>query len=274
MIATSRLLGCRPLRLFLTVMAIGLGAQAAYAQEEATIRLLSDDAADACMADVACLRDLFLETTVDGGGVAADGARYLVKWDRPARIGGIAGDGVDADAADRLASALAHIGQLAKAGGLDLQAAESDEVINIAMLISDDFDRDRDLAFAELFSTVFAGRSDLYEELTAGSDPVCSSHLFLDEGGVIGGGVLAVQTGDDPTVLERCLHRQLLPLLGLRHPLSTGTDSLLNPESERETWTAIDFVLLKLLYHPLIETGMGAGEISEVFPKLYDAALR
>jgi hypothetical protein len=49
---------------------------------------------------------------------------------------------------------------------------------------------------------------------------------------------------------------------------------VLNPASERRSWTSVDFVLLKLLYDPQVKLGMGREDLTAIFPRVYEATLR
>jgi hypothetical protein len=253
------------------ILASGLAASTAAGQSETTIRLLSDEAADACIAEAECLRDLFLQATLGGED---EPGRRVFKWASPTRAASFTGDRVSGDVPARVAAVLGEISLLGKAAGVDVRPADGDDVVNLMLLISDDFAADRDSAFAELFTTVFAGRLELYDQLIAGGGPVCSSRGFVEGEAGIAGGIALAETAADGGRLERCLFRSMLEVLGLQYPLSGTTDSVLNPASERRSWTSVDFVLLKLLYDSQVKPGMGREDLTAIFPRVYEATLR
>jgi hypothetical protein len=254
------------------ISVLGLFAPSDEARSQETIRLLSDEAADACIADVDCMRRLFLAATIGHSEGSTAASAQLFKWTGSAQVAVLGDNQVRENLNRRTAAVLEKVGLLGKATGIDIKSAGTDDVVNLLLLVSSDFARDRDDAFAELFETVFVGRPDLYDQLTAGGDPVCKSRRFIEGDASIGGGIAAI--GQEAPAFERCIYRVLLQILGLRHPLGETVDSLLDPESEHEAWTAIDFVLLKLLYNPMIKPGMGLKELTDIFPRVYEAALR
>ena len=254
------------------IRVLGLFAPLDEVRSQETIRLPSDEAADACIADMDCMRRLFLAATIGHGEGSRKASAQLFKWTGSARVAVLGDHQVREDVNGRTAAVLEKVGLLGKAASIDIKSAGGDDVVNLLLLVSDDFARDRDDAFAELFETVFVGRPDLYDQLTAGDDPVCESRRFIEGDASIGGGIAAI--GQEAPAFERCIYRVLLQILGLRYPLGETVDSLLDPESVRETWTAIDFVLLKLLYNPMIKPGMDLKELTDVFPRVYDATLR
>lgn len=269
MVPASTCRSCRPMYPILLIALLGLFAPWDQAKSQETIRLLSDEAADACIADVDCMRGLFLAATIGHREGSTAASEQLFKWTGHARMAVLGGDDLREEVDTRSAATLEQVGLLGKAAGLDIESANQDDVVNLLLLVSSDFARDRDGTFAALFETVFAGRADFYDQLTAGNEPLCESRRFVDGDGSIGGGVAAI--GQDAAAIERCLYRVLLQILGLRHPLPKTSDSLLNPDSERESWTAIDFLLLKFLYNPMIKPGMDVKALTEVFPQVYDA---
>ena len=81
--------------------------------------------------------------------------------------------------------------------------------------------------------------------------------------------VAMVQTDLPPDGFEQCLYSTMMKMLGLTGAVPDHLDSILNPTARQSTWTALDFILLGLLYHPLIEPGMTPRQIAEVFPWAY-----
>ncbi|MGI9501008.1 MAG: DUF2927 domain-containing protein [Geminicoccaceae bacterium] len=232
-----------------------------------SFKLLSNEAADRCISEETCLRDLFLKATLGGDDTVAP----LHTTAKKSYIASFAGDHVSAELRAPIEAAMRKISLLATLAGADLDLAEPDsgEVISLMVLISDDFVRDREQSFKKLLTEVFAGNAAGYDDLAESGPPICRTRLFVDRLATIEGALALAEGDTDRPTLERCLHRLTLNMLGLRHPLPENVDSVLNPASSRETWTSIDFLLLKLLHDPLVEPGMTSEQLIAIFPKIY-----
>lgn len=278
-ISTPFRLAYAALGLTLSLALLGAGtAGSARAEEPApTIKLLSDDAADECIRDQACMHDLFLEAATGG----TDGP--LLRSTKTSYAASFAGEGASQDLLAAIQGTMKEISLLATTAGaeFDLLASKGDsgeraaeqEVINLMILISDDFARDRERAFAPLLSNVFAGDASMYDSLAASPDPICRAQLFADPSAAVQGALALAASDVERDMLKRCLHRLALNMLGLRHPLPADVDSLLNPTSPRKAWTSIDFLLVKLLHDPRVQPGMTSAQLSAVFPKIYGTLL-
>lgn len=258
----------------IVVLLVGLCSIAQGASDQPKFKLPSDEAADACIQEMACLRDLFERATLGEAAEASD--QHVFKWATPAFIASIAGRRLPRDLGLSMDQALRRISLLASTAGAEVDVAEegTGEIANLVLLVSDDFARDRDDTFSEFLSTVFSGRSEIYDELSSDASPVCQSQLFVDRDGSISGALGLAESDVEAMGLRRCLYQITLKALGLRHPLPSDVDSVLNPASKREAWTSIDYVLLKLLYDPLTAPGMGLDELTRIFPQLYQKAFR
>ncbi len=236
---------------------------------EITVKLLSDQAADDCTRDKDCFLDLFLRATL--GDEAGRGEQRLVKWEGGALAASVLGRHLPAALKTNVDKAMLQMTLLANTVGVDIKLAGegTDGVVNLVYMISDDLQRDRDDSFSEFIHTVFAGRFELYDDLATGQSPICSSQIFVDDNNSINGGLALAETKEEASRLGPCLQRIMLNGLGLRYTLPTDMDSMLNPESERKEWTSVDYLLLRLLYHPLIERGMDEAAITAIFPKLH-----
>jgi hypothetical protein len=253
-----------------------INAAAADDGGDGAIRLLSDDEADVCIQDADCMRGLFLHAAFgEASGSDAEPGR-LIKWGGPLHVATLAGGQLSEDAERAVAGAVQEMKNVAAIAGAELTEvrAEAGEVVNVVLLVSDDFARDRDTAFADLLSNVFAGRTALYDALSSGSSPVCRAHLFAERDGIVSGGLALVESDVDAADLLRCVHRSVLNVIGFRHPLPDNVDSVLNPDSEREAWTSIDFILLKMLNDPAVRPGMSREEITAAFSAIHQRALR
>jgi hypothetical protein len=273
MMTSSILSTSRWLRRIMLIVWLGAGVVAEVDAEQPTIKLLSDEAADACIADMSCMRRLFLEATLGDAEIASNQPQRLIKWTTSARIAVFTGDRVSLEQRSLIDRTLSQLSLLGRAAGTDITLAGTDEVVNLILLMSDDFIRDRDHAFGDFLSTVFHGRLEVYDQLLSSGSPVCDSQRFLEDA-VVSGGVGLAESTMTVQRFEGCISRITLQMLGLRYPLRRGIDSILSPESDRQTWTSIDFILLKLLYDPMIKSGMGAERLAGIFPQIYENVLR
>lgn len=274
---TMRALRQRPFLLsvlgFLALTVSGFCSAAVNAQTSARFKLLSNETADRCIKQQDCLRDLFLEATLgDAAASNREAADAMFKWTDPGHLASITGDRLPADLLASIRATVKEVSLIAGAAGarIDLAKAGTGAVINLVILASDDFAKDRETSFKTLLSDVFAGQAAVYDDLAASEAPVCQSRLFVGPDAAIAGGLALAESDVEPSALQRCLHRLALNMLGLRHPLPDDVDSVLNPTSSRRAMTSIDFFLLKLLYDPMTKPGMTSAELTAAFPKLYE----
>lgn len=240
------------------------------------IKLLSDEMADICVKDPSCMHRLFVHAAFGGDQAPDDQTRRLFKWSGPVHIASFVGSRVTDGVLTAVGDSLRQMRQIAIIAGGDISPVEGDtrEPVNFVLLVSGDFDQDRDKAFSPLLSDVFTGRSALYDKLASGTSPVCQGELFAGRDGSIAGGLALLESDVDTAAIRRCLHRIVLNTLGLRHPLLDGVDSVLSPNSERQEWTSIDFMLLRMLNDPAVVPGMNQEELAAVFPQIHQRALR
>lgn len=233
--------------------------------QDSTVTLSSNPATDACMQDQACLQQVFLSAALGGG------QERLSKWTIPVRAGVYAAKNMPQDRQVIGARALQIMSSIGRSAGANLYAANIDpsNPVNLILFVSDDFERDRDGRFAAVIDRVFSGRPQVYDSLLAGEGPICVSRWSLDQLLAVTSAVAMVQTDLPPDGFEQCLYSTMIKMLGLTGGVPNHLESILNPAAGKTTWTALDFVLLGLMYHPLIEPGMTPRQIAEVFPWAY-----
>jgi len=253
-----------------------INAGEAIADEGKSIKLLSDEAADTCIQDTDCMHGLFVRAVFGETDESDDRSAPLFKWSGPVRIAAFVGSQTADDIEQTTGELLKTMHHLAAIAGSDLGPTQgtADEVVNFILLISGDFAQDREAAFAPLLSDVFAGRSALYDNLASETAPVCNDHLIVERGGSISGGVALTEGNIEAADFNRCVYRVVLNGLGLRHDLPDDVDSVLNPDSERQAWTSVDFMLLKILSDPAVVTGMSQEALADVFPQIHQRAIR
>jgi hypothetical protein len=252
----------------LVLAALSGAGPSALAEGAPKIRLESNESADRCIQDEACLEDLFLKAVLGDANAA-------IKWTGPARVASFAGEGAVPRLIALLDRTMTETSLLARAAGADLQVADAHagEAVNMVILASDDFTRDREGSFKALLEQVFAGDRTAYDDLAASPAPICDSRPYVNEDGAIVGALALVEADAEPRALRRCLTRLALDMLGLRHALPAGVDAILNRESPRDAWTSIDFLLLKLLYDPSLQPNATRTTLTAAFAALYRNAL-
>jgi hypothetical protein len=240
------------------------------------IRLLSDEAADVCIKDAECMRRLFVHASFGGEQSPDDRSRRLFKWSEPVRVASFVSNEVADGVQTAVGEALQQMRRIAAIAGGDFSPVDKNtrQVVNFVLLISDDFAQDRDKAFSTLLADVFTGRSALYDKLASGTRPVCRGQLFAERDASIAGGLALVESDVEASAFGRCLHRVVLNVLGFRHLLPDGVDSVLSPNSKRQAWTSIDYMLLRMLNDPAVVPGMEEEALAAVFPQVHQRALR
>ncbi len=236
---------------------------------ELKITLKSDEATEACLARRSCVQRAFLQATI---GDAKDRTGQLVKWGGPVRVGVLSSARLAKDGQVVTERALNLIGILSRQAGADLRSARGDTgaAINLILFISDDFKRDRDGRFAPIIAQVFKGNREVYDSiLAADSGPVCRGQWFVDQKLSANGAIAMIESDLPLPEFERCIYSNMLKVLGLANDLDGDLDSVMNDAANRTSWTALDFVLLQILYHPRIKAGMTQQQILAVFPEVY-----
>jgi hypothetical protein len=262
----------------LWVVLVGLAASIAPApaRAEITVNLESDAATDACIYDRACLKEAFLRAAF-GGDPTQGASGRIVKWSGTIRAAVLGAEGLPEDRHQLSERAFNLAAAISRQAGINLRAARGDpsSPINLIMFVSDDFVRDRDGRFKPVIEQVFRGREEVYDAiLNAEAGPVCRGQWYVNEHNAAAGAIAMIESDLPGDVFERCIYSNMLNVLGMPGPLPGELDSILNAAARRSSWTALDFVLLEILYHPLIEPGMTAREVGAVFPRVHADVIR
>ena len=221
------------------------------------------------------MRSLFLTATLGGDGSSDSTDGRLMKWTTPVRLASLASSQDKSELQASMGEAVKRMHRLAALAGADFRPSKGgdDDVVNFILLVSSDFRSDRDTVFAGVLAEIFNGRLDIYDQLADGASPICQGQIFATQDAVISGGLSLVESDIEADAFDRCLHQVVLKQLGLRHLLPQDVDSVLSPNSQRTTWTSIDFFLLKMLTDPAIVPGMGAAELWSLLPEIHRRAL-
>lgn len=257
------------------LLLVGIGQVELARATEQTLRLQSDEAADACIKNPDCMRSLFLMATLGGDGSSGNTDGRLMKWTSPVRLASLTSSQDSGELQATMGDAVKRMSKLAALAGADFRPSKGgdNDVVNFILLVSSDFKSDRDTVFASVLSEIFNGHLDIYDKLAGGEAPICQGQIFATQGAVISGGLSLVESDIEEDAFDRCLRQVVLKQLGLRHLLPKNVDSVLSPNSQRTTWTAIDFLLLKMLADPVIAPGMGQAELWSLLPEVLQRAL-
>ena len=253
----------------------GIGRVVPVQAADETIRLHSDEAADDCIKNTDCMRSLFLMATLGSDGSSGGPDDRLMKWTTPIRLASLASNQDTDELQAIMGDAVKRMHRLAALADVDFRPSKGgdDDVVNFILLVSSDFESDRDKVFSGVLTEIFNGRLDIYDKLAAGEPPICQGQIFANQGAVISGGLSLVESDIDVDAFNRCLHQVALKQLGLRHVLPINVDSVLSPNSQRTSWTSIDFLLLKMLADPAVDPGMGKAELWSLLPEIHQRAL-
>lgn len=244
----------------------------------------------ACMAKQLCMRDYFFRITLGNDyerGQHEPREPFVTKAVRPIRLAVIVADDTPKALVTRTDDTLESTIAIARAAGVNLHFWERDPVVpaNLFIFISDDFERDRKTTFADHLSVLDHGM-EIYEKLRVTIERPDEDCAFISlssntsarsvpgkqQIGSLEIGVALVPSGLRRHAFYGCLVEETLQMLGLSYDFrgtvrSTFKDSWNGPSSP----TVFDFMLLRLLYHPLIEPGMTQSEIAAVFPEAYNS---
>lgn len=183
----------------------------------------------------------------------ADG--QLAKWQEPVRFAL-----VDAASDENHRSARQHLQDLAALTGLDIAEAPP-RGANLLLFFADD-----PVEAARLHRGLYAhhvpdGRN--FESLLADmAESTCFGFLWggWPSGRGIDFAVVFIRTDRGARTVEGCLVQQTTQLMGLRHDLGPEADSAFNDSGRLVELTESDRLMVRLLYDPRLQPGMGWAE--------------
>jgi hypothetical protein len=138
-------------------------------------------------------------------------------------------------------------------------------------LLTDDIVADLDGQFSELADRAFRPVPGVVESMISlrRLSSICAGLLSTEPDGALGFVRMYLSPTIDRQVLKRCVYEEFSQMLGLYADVADDIDSLYTDQEHRRKLTEFDFLLLRLLYNPLIEPGMTRDEVITVFPEVY-----
>ncbi|WGF87206.1 DUF2927 domain-containing protein [Marinivivus vitaminiproducens] len=235
-----------------------------------------DDATRACMDDMLCTKAIFLKMAL---GLSEREPRpveqqRIMKWTKPVGLGTAGLDSLPPERVRRALRTVEGIIAISKAAGIDLDVRRpgADREINMLVFISDDFVRDRHQRFASLIES-YLGRthSSRYDMVAAelASRQLCAGRVYSDRTFAISRSFDLIPSTISAPDFEACLYEELVQNLGLTSDVDDVVDSMFTDRASQPSLTQLDFLLLRILYHPAIRPGMDENEVRSVFAHVY-----
>ncbi|MEM9441165.1 MAG: DUF2927 domain-containing protein [Pseudomonadota bacterium] len=244
------------------------------------------------MARELCVRDYFLRVTL-GNNYERHRDETLepliTKAVQPVRITVILSDDISKAIANRVTDTLESTIAIARAAGVDLHFWDRDPVVpaNLFIFVSHNVALDQEDSFADPISRLDRGVA-IYEALRGTVERPNEDCAFVSlsadgrtraipgdqQDGGLKLGVALIPTTLDRKAFHGCLVEETLQILGLSYDFrgvvrSTFKDAWNGPSSP----TVFDFMLLRLLYHPLMEPGMTEDNVTDIFSKAYSTII-
>ncbi|MGI9504293.1 MAG: DUF2927 domain-containing protein [Geminicoccaceae bacterium] len=242
----------------------------------------SDERTQSCMADMACMREIFLMWTL-GNDHEERPAEYeglgIFKAEGPMVVK-VVGDATSEEGNDGILRGLMDTIAVLRSAGMQITTTSIERPrnseplgpANVIVFVSDDFYRDQHGRFARVLEEDFHdGHQDYEKMLIRQHRPraVCTLRLFADGNMIVVSAAIMIP-GDLPRgEMRLCFYEEIIQALGpandFREPLlSTFTDN------ENVPWFSdFDYLLTRLFFHPMVKPGMSRDEIIGIFPRLY-----
>ena len=243
----------------------------------------SDERTQACMADMACMREIFLQWTFgnDHEGRPPEHEDFgMFKAEKPMTIKVVGVEATSEDVREEFRRGLLDVMAILRSAGvpittISLKPRRDVEPIgpaNIYVFVSDDFYRDQHGRFAEILDAEFHNGHEMYEQMLKRQHrprAVCTARSFIKDDDTVHSAAIMIPTTLHRADLRLCFYQEIIQALGpaydFREPLlSTFTDN------ENVPWFSdFDYLLTRLFFHPAIQAGMSREDVIGVFPDLY-----
>lgn len=155
-----------------------------------------------------------------------------------------------------------HLSHLAAITGLDIAPSQSSPQANLQIIFASENDLDT------LLQSDFGISSESVLKKHS-RDGVCfawipTTHSAISHAKVI----IPVDRARAHGKLMACVVEELTQVLGLANDSDTVFPSIFNDHSHNDFLTGLDFVLLKLMYHPALHSGMTEKQVSQTVREL------
>jgi len=156
-----------------------------------------------------------------------------------------------------------HLQHLAKITGVAIQAADSKRLANLLIIFSKE-----DLLEHDLLHEFHIQSKQQRQQLVRNS--VCLAHLKINKNSSIQKAIviIPVDRARAKAKLVSCVVEELTQIMGLPNDSDRVFPSIFNDRSIDELLSGLDFILLKMLYHPKLKIGLRKNTITPILKSI------
>ncbi len=262
---------------------LGFDLGAYYATAEAEIRAQGGMRTEYAPADAPFTKEdlardfmriaLFDEyQTVNGRYVAQEAPSNLRRYDMPVRVRVVNGASTPQSDANFNASAVAqYTRRLARITGLDMRVANDAERANFVVFF---LSREEQPAMArQLGRYVTAPPRDVQNAFTSNPvDLLCAAYSLSDVRTPDSYRATVILIKSEHSIAQRnaCVHEEMAQALGLTNDSRAARPSIFNDDEEFAALSRHDELLLRILYHPGLQSGMAPAEVRPLLAGIID----
>jgi hypothetical protein len=223
--------------------------------------------------EMIALHDEYVE--VSGRFIRRMTPSTLRRWERPVRVGFLAGASVPAAKAEADRRHVeAFTARLADLTGLDMAMSEGEDVNFLVLFLN----REEQEAFADRAATRLPGfePSVMRAIRSTPIDTFCTAYAFsTPEDPDSYAAVLVLIKAEHPPLTRRsCIEEEMAQAMGLPNDYDGARPSIFNDSLEFAYLTEHDEILLRMLYDPRLRPGMTAAEARPLLPEIAADAMR
>ena len=249
--------------------------------------IASDERTQACMADMSCVRDIFLKWALGNdheGRPAEQQDLGILKAKSPMIVKVVWADNTSAETHEEIKRGLMDTVAILRSAGMPITTTylkrrdgpEEPGPANIVVFVSDDFFRDQHGQFAQVLERDFYDGHGDYEGMLKRQHrdgAVCTFRGFLGDDMTVTGAAIMIPSTLHRADVRLCFYQEIIQALG---PSYDFRDDLLSVFTDRTVpwFSDFDYLLTRLFFHPLIEPGMSREDVVGIFPDLYESATK
>ena len=189
------------------------------------------------------------------------GAKALVRWETPVRIGFVIDQSAEIDVFSTIANDLVNIRQ---ATGHDISVSTR---ANFVILMTSDLSRALQQYGAQIIAPFFSDGTDYHAFFAQAQSErwACAGKTLLSDKPAIAAYLLVVINSPEHQSLETdgCVLRGLINGMGAAGHATATQPTTYKLRQSDSRFSELDREVLKLLYDPRIKSGMGTGEATE-----------
>ena len=243
----------------------------------------SDERTQACMADMTCMREIFLQWAFGNdheGRPAEQKDLGILKAIEPMNVQVVWADNTSAEALEEIKRGLMDVMAILRSAGMPitttyLKRRRSPEPLGpetIIIFVSDDFYRDQHGRFAQILEEDFHDGDEDYEGMLKRQHrpgAVCTLRFFSDDGRTISSAASMIPSTLNRSVQRLCVYEEIIQGLGPAYDFRRPLLSIFTDNENVPWFSDFDYLLTRLFFHPMVKPGMSRDEIIGIFPRLY-----